>query len=344
MFNMPGPYTRIKRENPGVTSEDTVKLYRKYLRSIGLIDPTPINDVIGWLARRMTGEHTLDAIVVVYGDRGVGKSLVCGYIGERLDLRLCALDGTPPKTHFSVDNVRSVDKSGTLAMLSPSRLKERANQVFVLDDASIAANARKFQTPENQYLNYILTTARIYRHCIIINTIASNLIDSVARSFADVGILVEGVLPGTTINRCRIYRMSQSNHMGFGKKARESTGKYFQITLNGERNRMRTWYTNKPSEEFVKAYDILRKENTDNLGNVIEDWAQSEDGGMMQKVSPRNEKRREILSHYDEVMDMFSHGIKGKKGTIAGIAREAGISREWVNIILAESKKRDGPT
>jgi len=347
MFYNNGPYLRISKEHPGMPAPEVIKEYRRYLRSMSLIDPTPMNDVVGWLARRMTGEHTLDAIVVVYGDRGTGKSYVCGYLGERLDKRLCLLSSEPEKSYFSIDNVRSVDKSGTLAMLSPNKLKERPNQVFVLDDASITTNARKFQSPENQYLNYILTTARIYRHCIILNTISSNLIDSVARSFADVGILVEGLIPGTTINRCRIYRMSQNNHMGFGKASRESIGKYFQITLNGERNRMRTWYTNKPSDPWCKAYDALRKENTDKLGNGVEAWV-NEDVAASPIISvekrgqSRAAKRKQMITkYYQPVIDKFSSAENGKrKLTISEIAREVGISREWVSVMLQERKQR----
>jgi len=337
IFMTPALERMNSESSPDEPFDSIRQRYREYLASLGVLDVTPISDVIGWIARRMTAEHTLDAIIVVYGDRGVGKSMVCGYLGERLDMRLCKIDGKPLKSHFSIDNVRSVDKSGTLAMLNPHKLKESPNQVFVLDDASIAANARKFQTPENQYLNYILTTARIYRHCIIINTIASNLIDSVARSFADVGILVDGVIPGTTINRCRVYRMSQSNHMGFGTRKRESGGKYFQLKLEGRRNRMRTWYTTLPSKEWVAAYNVLRKENTDNIGNIMEEWADSEN--LPKTVTGKIDT--EFTRDYSAVIDLYtSKDGRGKSPTILGISRKTGLTRERVNKMIGEYNKR----
>jgi hypothetical protein len=341
MFYTSGPYLRVLKENPGVPSSEVLQIYRKYLRSMQLIDPTPINDVIGWLARRITGRATQDAIVVVYGDRGTGKSLGCGYIGERLALRLSRLYLKPPEYFFTVDNVRSVDKFGTLEMLTPKKMREKQNQIFVLDDASIATNARNFQSQHNKNLNDILTTARIYRHCIILNTVASNLIDSVARSFADIGILMRGVIPGTTINECRVFRMSQSNHMGFGKGAKESIGKYFQITINGEQNRMRTWYINKPSEAFCTAYDSLRKKNTDKLGSEDEE---SEDGVTEVRIPRTIEGKRRwmVNKYYNSVMEKYlAMADNGGKPNISSISRDVGITREWVNVMLAENKRRE---
>lgn len=262
-------FSRIIRANPDKSKQELRKLYHDYLKRLSVIDNTTQTDFVGWVVNRILGKQTLDAIIIVYGDRGVGKSYVCGYLGERIDKRLCHFLHEPEGTYFNINNVRSVDPKGTLQLLSPEQLKQKPHQVFVIDDASITSNARSFQSPQNQYINYVLTTARIYRHCIIINTIASNLLDSVVRSFADIGIKVDGVIPDTTVNRCKIYRMSHNNHMGFHNTKREGTGKFYQYVYNGERTRITTWYANKPSDAWIRDYDILRKQNTDRLGDVM---------------------------------------------------------------------------
>lgn len=339
MFYQPGgPYLRVLKEHPEMPSKEVLKIYRNYLHSLSLVDPTPANDVIGWLVRRMTGQRTLDAIVSVYGDRGNGKSYVCGYIGERVDKRLCHLTDAEPGSYFTIDNVRSVDKSGSLEMLTPKNMREKPNQVYVLDDASIATNARNFQSEYNKNLNAILTTARIYRHCIIMNTVSSNMIDAIARSFADIGILVKGLLPGTTINECRVFRMGQTNHMGFGKGAKENSGKYFHILVNGEQHRMKTWYTNKPSEAWCDAYDKLRKENTDRLGS--EEDGDFEGYAPKKKQSKREAMHDEAMKKFDVVVARYNEMTKTGKPNISKIARESGISREWVNVILTENTRR----
>jgi len=330
MYYMNGPYRRIMNENPDLPSVEIVKKYRDYLRSLSLVDTSPQNDVVGWIARRMTGERVLDAIVAVYGDRGNGKSYVCGYLGERVDIRLAHLTKKPVGTYFSIDNVRSVDKSGTLEMLTPKNMKDNPNQVYVLDDASIATNARNFNSAYNKNLNDIMTTARIYRCCIILNTVSSNMIDAVIRAYANIGVLVEGVIPDTTINKCKVFRMSQSNHMGFGKGAKDSIGKYFQITIKGEQHRMKTWYTTKPSDAWCKAYDDVRKRNTDNLG--------SNEESDERKGRQRATRDDMIARYYVPVIDACKKNTG--KLNISGIGRELGISREWVNILLAEGKRR----
>jgi hypothetical protein len=46
-----------------------------------------------------------------------------------------------------------------------------------------------------------------------------------------------------------------------------------------------------------------------------------------------------IKDLYDPVMDMVQKS-QGGKLNISGIARELGTTREWVNVMLAESKRR----
>ncbi len=334
------PFKRIANENPGATTKEVIAAYTRYLNSISMIDPTPINDVVGWLTRRMTNKIVLDAIIAIYGDRGKGKSYASLYLAERLDMRLARVFGTEPGTYFTVDNLRSVDKSGTLKMLTPKVMKEKPfYQIYILDDASISSNARNFQSQYNKNLNDIMTTSRIYRSCIIMNTVHAGLIDSVPRSYADIGILVDGLIPGTDINQCRVFRMTHSNHMGFGKGTKEAIGKLFRLTFNGEVHRMKTWYTGKPSDELCAAYDIIRKENTDKLGDEDEDEVVLS-SSRKRKVSRKAERKQMIDTYYADVIKLYQGAPNGKPN-ISSIGREVGITREWVNAMLAEQKRRE---
>ncbi len=314
--------------------------YKNYLAVNGLVDTTPVNDVIGWIMGRLVSDHTQDAIVMVYGDRGVGKSYVCGYLGEQIDKRFQYYDGSKPGDHFTINNVRSVDPEGTLELLSPEQLNAKERQVFIIDDASVTTNARSFQTQQNQYINHILTTARIYRHCIIINTVASNLIDSVVRGYADMGILVGGVIPGTTLNAVKVYRMSHGNHMGFGKGKRDQFGKYFRLNIANERVRMTRWFTNKPSDEWCNAYDKVRKSHTDNLGEVFSAKFKS-----MAQSGPRNKDMikegttipKKYSDKYNDVVALYV----GEKRSVRSIAKEVGgITEYGVNQCISEYNKK----
>ena len=329
-------YERFYNANSGNVPEVN-RQYAQFLNSLDIVDPTPVNDVIGFICRRITGPSEQHVIIFVAGRQGTGKSTLSGYIGERVDKRLNKDLGTAPKTHFSIENVRSVDKSGTLEMLDPDSLKERENQVFVLDDFSISSNSRNFQSPENRYINDILTTARIYRHCIIMNSIASSLVDAVARSYADLGIIAQGVIPGTSINRCRIYHLEKSNPLGLGKRSSENIGKYHQITVNGEQIRIVPWLAYKPSDEFMKAYKIVRKTNTDNLGKESKDYIRKTDA-----TGKMDRRHVALLEKYDQVLNLRKEPDPetGKPRSMRCILREAGISQSGLDFLLGEAKKR----
>lgn len=327
----------IRVQYPNI--DEAKEAHAKYLKELGIVNPTPMNDLVGWIVSRMIGHHTQDAIIFVYGRRGSGKSFLCGYLGERLDARLSRILNTPLKTHFDINNVRSVDKSGTLQMMDTATLKERMHRVFVLDDASITVNARNFNSPENKYINDILTTARIYRHCMIINTIASNQIDSVARSFADIGILVKGVLPGTNINKCIVYHMERSNPLGLGKRSSENIGKYHQITIGGEQVRIVPWYAYKPSDAWIEQYNVIRKENTDRLGAETDKWISSVDGTRM------TAKKANMMEQYPKVIEMLKMTKpNGKPLSFRAIARETGLSASGVDYLISEARKRGETT
>jgi hypothetical protein len=226
-------------------------------------------DLISTLHDRMTGRQALDATVAVYGDKGVGKSEACMYLSERLDAKLCRTYGKPPGTFFSIDNVRSVDREGTLEMFTAEQFKRRKHQVFVVDDAGVAANARKFQTDINQRLNDILQVARIYRHCIFINTIAPFLIDMVLWSFANITCIVVGPdmnpeSPTYEMNRLRTYVMSSGGAPA--ERRKKMYNKHFQFQgEDGRINRIVMVRTRRPSAVLLAQYEALRKEKTDAL-------------------------------------------------------------------------------
>lgn len=328
------PWLRFRAEHPDLSDDDAKIQYEQWLNSIGLLNVTPYTDMVGWICNRMVGHTTQDCIIVVYGRRGSGKSFLCGYLGERIDKRLSFMLKTKPGTHFSIDNVRSVDKSGTLEMMDTKTLREREQRVFVLDDASITVNARNFQSPENKYINDILTTARIYRHCMIINTISSNQIDSVARSFADIGILTKGVIRGTNINRCYLYHMDRSNPLGLGRKPGENIGKHHQITIDNEQFRIIPWYAYKPSDAFIEAYNIIRKENTDKLGQETDSWVAKVGGNRV------DSRHVHIMEKYNDVVALAKKkNDKGKGMSIRAMARETGLSSSGVDYIIGKAKQ-----
>jgi len=258
-------------------------------------------DLVSTLHDRMTGTQALDALLAVYGDKGNGKSEMCMYLGERLDLALGKTFRKPPGSFFSIDNVRSIDPEGTLEMFTAQQFKSQKHQVFIVDDASLAANARKFLSENNQRLNAIMTVARIYRHCVILNTVAPELIDNVLRNFANITCYVKGPdmnpkSPLFQVNRLKVYAMSRTTTPA--EKNKKSYNKYFQFRDPVERHRMNRitiMRTRRPSPVLLEKYETLRKEKTDML---IDDLFN--DAAIKKAIALKKEQRKLIQ---DEVLD-----------------------------------------
>jgi hypothetical protein len=290
-------------------------------------------DLISTLHDRMTGRQALDALLTVYGDKGKGKSEACMYIGERLDIRLCKTYNKPPGTFFNIENVRSVDPEGTLKMFTAEQFKKKKRQVFVVDDASIAANARKFLTENNQRLNAIMTVARIYRHCVILNTVAPELIDTVLRSFANITCIVMGPdmnpkSPTFEVNRLKVYAMSRGGAPA--DKVKHMYNKYFQFQgKDGRMNRITVVRVRRPSPVLLSQYESLRKEKTDAL---IDHLFTVPDNGNGQVMGKREQKWQAVLNkHYQKVTEMY----KEPGMNVAKITRITGLSGYQVNKMLS---------
>jgi hypothetical protein len=272
------------------------------------------------------------------------------YLGERLDLALCRSLRKPPGTFFGIENVRSLDPDGTLEMFTADQFKKKKHQIFVVDDASIAANSRKFLSENNQRLNAIMTVARIYRHCVILNTIAPELIDNVLRNFANITCYVKGPdmnprSPTYEVNRIKVYAMSRTTTPA--EKNKKTYNKYFQFRSPEDATRMNRiiiMRTRRPSPDLLAKYEALRKEKTDTL---IDDLFN--DAALKKAIALKKEQKKlisdepdivlptkrelkwqqELTEHYDTVMKMANHGDK-----FIEIARATGLPRSKIDKMI----------
>jgi hypothetical protein len=290
-------------------------------------------DLISTLHDRMTGLQALDALLAVYGEKGDGKSEACMYLAERLDKRLCRTFNAPEGSYFTIDNVRSVDPEGTLKMFTADQFKKKPRQIFVVDDASIAANARKFLSDNNQRLNAIMTVARIYRHCVILNTVAPDFIDTVLRSFANITCIATGpdmnpLSPTHEVNRLKVFAMSRGGTPA--DKTKRFYNKYFQFMgKDGRMNRIVIVRTRRPSPALLSQYEALRKDKTDALLDRL--FTLPENGDDPKTIGKRERKWQEVLKMYlPRVMEMY----KEPGCSISKITRETGLSNYQVNKMI----------
>ena len=221
-------------------------------------------------------------------------------------------------------------------MFTSDQLVDKKNQIFVIDDASIASNARDFHSEENKRLNSIMTVARIYRHCVILNTIEPEFIDKVLRGFANITCVTIGpdMNPGSPLyhtNKIKVYSMSKNTAPA--KKNRQTYNKYFEFSDKKKRPcRVMFMRTRRPSPDLLKSYSELRKRKTDKL--ILE---------MFPKETPPEDApitKAPKISKWDQVLqdNCAAYGTiiqkniddNGGKLKLAKAMTETGLSRQQI--------------
>jgi len=288
-------------------------------------------DLISTIGHRMTGKIVLDAVIAGFGPKGSGKSEGDLYLAEWLAVWLGKHWGKPPSYFFTIDNVRSVDPDGTLKMFTSKQLTERPNQILVIDDASISSNSRDFYKEGNKRLNAIITVARIYRHCVLLNTVSSNLIDAVLNQFSDYVIEFQGADPVTETNEVKFFVVEQKP--GRIRKNRDPYHKYLQYyDQEGRLCQITRMLLGRASEGIRMEYGSIRKEMTDALVMDIFDDKTIE-REEQKKLNVTNKKKDELIGRYKPII------IKAQEEdpdvSIKELTRRTGLTEYRVNQIIA---------
>lgn len=286
-------------------------------------------DLVSTLGRRMTGKIVLDAVVSGFGPKGTGKSEGELYIAEWLGKWLSLHHGLPASYFFTIDNVRSVDPDGTLKMFTSKQLIERPNQVLIIDDASISSNSRDFYKEGNKRLNAIITVARIYRHCVLLNTVSSNLIDAVLNQFSDYVLEFQGADEITETNEVKFFVVEQKP--GRIRKNRDPYHKFLQYyDRKGRLCQITRMLLGRPSLKIREEYAAIRKENTDALVmNLFDDNKIEREE--QQKLTKAQKKKNEAIEKFKPVIRKGQE--EGK--SIKAMMRETGLTEYRINQIIA---------
>lgn len=299
-----------------------------YDRMIYNLCPAPF-DLVSTLGTRMTGKIVLDAVVSSFGPKGSGKSEGDLYIAEWLSKWLGRKWGKPPEYFFTIDNVRSVDPDGTLKMFTSKQLIEKPNQILVIDDASISSSARDFYKEGNKRLNAIITVARIYRHCVLLNTVSSNLIDAVLNQFSDYVLEFQGPDEVTETNEVKFFVVEQKP--GRIRKNRDPYHKFLQFYDENDRLcQITRMLLGRPSEHIRRDYGAIRKEKTDALVMEIFDDKKIE-REEQQKINKAEKQKMETIGKFKPVIKRLQE--EGK--SIKAMMRETGLTEYRVNQIIA---------
>lgn len=280
------------------------------------------------VAKRVCDEtRAADAIIMISGPRGVGKSMFSLGLAEDISYWISQFSGGNPSDYFTIDNVKSVSRLGGIEILSSDTLL-KPHSVIILDDAAISISASKHMTAENSVVRDIVTIMRPFRSVLIINSVFHRSIDKSTRSLADYVVTIVGSLPSTKQTLSKVYKYT-STDSGFEMRKFLTWSDMF-----GKKYRIHFWVSTLPSDKLKNEYETLRINNSIDLVKEAREKH-------LTKTSPNTDKRKQkacptddIVTEWGErVRELYAQGVKKTQ-----IIRETGLNDYQITRCLAKRR------
>ncbi|MFA5715217.1 MAG: hypothetical protein WC998_05730 [Candidatus Paceibacterota bacterium] len=248
-----------------------------------------------YVAARITGIDKQDAVCMVTGRRGSGKSFSCLYLGWRISSEIALLLGGKWQNYFNSKNIVALEDSARIAELLNSSDKY---QVILIDDASVAVGNRGWASIENRNFLALLTTCRVRRWCLLINAPTRRSIDTQIKDMVDFSFYVIASFHAGGFNVLKASREEISPY----------SGKNYTHKLSYDGTKFDYWVAFAPPKELVKEYDIVREEGAIRLNQRIVETGNFKPDGKKnnrERISERN-LQRDLTTHGDNLRKIVS--------------------------------------
>lgn len=256
-----------------------------------------------------------DAIIFITGKRGSGKSVLTLGLAEAISKHIASIRGGKPEDFFTIDNLKTVDKTGGLSIMSSDALLKQ-NNILILDDAQISLSARRSSTRENNAVNDLVCICRPFNSVILINSVYHRNIDRGSRSLADYIINVQYSNPFTQQTVCKVYTYSENSRGDELKKFLTWSD------ANGQKKRLKFFISTLPSRELLDAYNIKRRENSVKLVQQCrEDYLTGGNNGQKGMITKKNRVEGIIQANREKAQQLQAQGK-----SMRAIARELNLT------------------
>ncbi|MFA4973271.1 MAG: hypothetical protein WC683_11705 [bacterium] len=273
------------------------------------------------LAGRVTSQFNKDAVLLLEGPRGGGKSMALLYLAWRTAQEISTiLHGTPDRWREHFDIGRNV------AVIDEDRVNELMgtigkHQVLIADDvgAGGAWSSRKFMTDENFALNKILTIMRPQNNVLLISLPEKFTVDKVVRSFSTYNASVAESLHNKGITLIKVH----SHRTMFQQ------GKTLFPYLQYGRRKIVRFIARLPPADLIAEYEKTRNEQT---GKIIAA------GGKRQEKPKVSKKEQAMQEHIDQYGDQIA-AFKAEGLTAYQISKKIPLYRETVQRIMTKMEE-----
>jgi hypothetical protein len=139
------------------------------------------------VSRRICSRFNKNAIMSLFGEPGGGKSMAALSLAVGVSRWNAHFLGGEPEDYFTLQNV---------AVIHPEMLRDmirgmKRHNIYILDDAGAAYDARKYMSGDNRMLGYVLQTFRTLNGFLIVTSVDGGMLDvnlhRTARYYGEVG-------------------------------------------------------------------------------------------------------------------------------------------------------------
>jgi hypothetical protein len=153
-----------------------------YLKKLYDITPLPnlcpnLKPLCTFLAERVCSADIQDCLIILSGPRGSGKSISALDLADDIAKEISRLkygDYSKANEIFNISHLASINETSLLNIISNVELQ---NTVLILDDGSLALNARNAMSAINKAVVDLITISRHKKNVVIITTPARSQID-----------------------------------------------------------------------------------------------------------------------------------------------------------------------
>lgn len=272
--------------------------------SDNVIIPNKESPDFAWIiaSRVCDTARSSDAIIFITGKRGSGKSVLTLGLAEELSKHIASIRGGKPEDYFTIDNLKTVDKTGGLSIMSSDALLKQ-NNILILDDAQISLSARRSTTKENNAVNDLVCICRPFNSVILVNSVYHRNIDRGSRSLADYIISVQYSNPYTQQTLCKVYTYSENSKGDELKKFMTWTDS------EGHKKRLKFFVSTLPSKALLDAYNIKRRENSVKLVQQCrEDYLSGDNGGKQRTSARKNDIEAIVQANREKALQLQAQG------------------------------------
>jgi len=275
-----------------------------------------------YFADIICGPSNLNAIILVQGPTGAGKSYFAMSLAQGIAKKVASLKGGVPNDYWPED----LSNMSIITIDSVKDIMLRDNKqysIIVLDDIGTSYSNRSWQSKSNSILNGIIMTFRPKNQILILTVPSQGMVDLNARRLAHYLIELE--------RNPAAFRMG----VGVGKMFKlvpQRSGKIFAQYIIENGNKVVRTVVPKPPEAMCKLYETRRDAEFERImQRYLDEWDayEAKENAKIYGTDDKEKKKQDKASQKALIFEMRSMGSTQKE-----IAKEVGLTRERIGQII----------